>query len=144
MVLVAATVAGGLGLPDGPELLAKIWVAQVGRVPLLLLDADNDEAAKLEAALMFAVGDFRDAAPVAYRVLEVERDPNAGIERAEQAFHSAVADRRNLETGRARRMGGGAADGLAHPSLEGRDDPRAKKAPAMLADAPHVSRQVPG
>jgi hypothetical protein len=38
-----------------------------------LLDADNDEAAKLEAALLFAVGDFRDAAPVAYRVLEVER-----------------------------------------------------------------------
>jgi glycogen phosphorylase len=27
-------------LPDGPELLAKIWVAQVGRVPLLLLDSD--------------------------------------------------------------------------------------------------------
>jgi starch phosphorylase len=26
--------------PDGPELLAKIWVAQVGRVPLLLLDSD--------------------------------------------------------------------------------------------------------
>ncbi|MBO0844834.1 MAG: alpha-glucan family phosphorylase [Nocardioides sp.] len=27
-------------LPDGPELLACIWVAQVGRVPLLLLDTD--------------------------------------------------------------------------------------------------------
>ena len=26
--------------PDGPDLLAKIWVAQVGRVPLLLLDSD--------------------------------------------------------------------------------------------------------
>ncbi len=29
-----------IALPDGPELLAKIWVAQVGRVPLLLLDSD--------------------------------------------------------------------------------------------------------
>ncbi|MGI8522558.1 MAG: alpha-glucan family phosphorylase [Nocardioides sp.] len=29
-----------LTVPDGPELLAKIWVAQVGRVPLLLLDTD--------------------------------------------------------------------------------------------------------
>jgi len=38
-----------------------------------LLDADTDHDAKLEAALMFAVGDFRDAAPVGYRVLEVER-----------------------------------------------------------------------
>ena len=27
-------------MPDGPDLLAKIWVAQVGRVPLLLLDSD--------------------------------------------------------------------------------------------------------
>jgi glycogen phosphorylase len=29
-----------IALPDGPDLLAKIWVAQVGRVPLLLLDSD--------------------------------------------------------------------------------------------------------
>ena len=27
-------------LPDGPELLARIWVASVGRVPLLMLDTD--------------------------------------------------------------------------------------------------------
>ena len=26
--------------PSGPELLAQIWVAQVGRVPLLMLDSD--------------------------------------------------------------------------------------------------------
>ncbi len=29
-----------IALPDGPDLLAQIWVAQVGRVPLLLLDSD--------------------------------------------------------------------------------------------------------
>jgi starch phosphorylase len=29
-----------IALPDGPELLAKIWVAHVGRIPLLLLDSD--------------------------------------------------------------------------------------------------------
>jgi glycogen phosphorylase len=29
-----------ISLPGGPDLLAKIWVAQVGRVPLLLLDSD--------------------------------------------------------------------------------------------------------
>ncbi|MFC7493656.1 MULTISPECIES: alpha-glucan family phosphorylase [unclassified Nocardioides] len=29
-----------IALPDGPELLARIWVASVGRVPLLMLDAD--------------------------------------------------------------------------------------------------------
>jgi len=29
-----------LSLPDGPDLLARIWVASVGRVPLLLLDTD--------------------------------------------------------------------------------------------------------
>ncbi|HEX3295281.1 MAG TPA: alpha-glucan family phosphorylase, partial [Nocardioides sp.] len=29
-----------IAMPGGPELLAKIWVAQVGRVPLLLLDSD--------------------------------------------------------------------------------------------------------
>ncbi|UAL28391.1 alpha-glucan family phosphorylase [Nocardioides rotundus] len=30
-------------LPDGPDLVARIWVAQVGRVPLLLLDSDVEE-----------------------------------------------------------------------------------------------------
>jgi starch phosphorylase len=29
-----------ISLPDGPDLLARIWVAHVGRVPLLLLDSD--------------------------------------------------------------------------------------------------------
>ncbi len=29
-------------MPDGRQLTARIWVAQVGRVPLLLLDADNE------------------------------------------------------------------------------------------------------
>ncbi len=29
-----------IALPDGPELMARIWVAQVGRIPLLLLDSD--------------------------------------------------------------------------------------------------------
>ena len=29
-----------MGLPDGKRLAARIWVAQVGRVPLLLLDSD--------------------------------------------------------------------------------------------------------
>src|SRR6476620_1785965 len=29
-----------ISLPDGPDLLAQIWVASVGRVPLLLLDSD--------------------------------------------------------------------------------------------------------
>lgn len=29
-----------IALPDGPELLARIWVASVGRVPLLMLDTD--------------------------------------------------------------------------------------------------------
>ena len=29
-----------IALPDGPELLARIWVANVGRVPLLMLDTD--------------------------------------------------------------------------------------------------------
>ncbi|MFC4783682.1 alpha-glucan family phosphorylase [Nocardioides sp. MAHUQ-72] len=29
-----------ISLPDGPDLLARIWVASVGRVPLLLLDSD--------------------------------------------------------------------------------------------------------
>ncbi|MEZ5193978.1 MAG: alpha-glucan family phosphorylase [Nocardioides sp.] len=31
-----------LALPDGPDLVARIWVAHVGRVPLLLLDSDID------------------------------------------------------------------------------------------------------
>ncbi len=30
----------GIAMPDGPELLARIWVASVGRVPLLMLDTD--------------------------------------------------------------------------------------------------------
>lgn len=29
-----------VALPDGPELIARIWVARVGRVPLLMLDTD--------------------------------------------------------------------------------------------------------
>lgn len=29
-----------IALPDGPDLLARIWVASVGRVPLLMLDTD--------------------------------------------------------------------------------------------------------
>ena len=29
-----------ISMPDGPDLLARIWVASVGRVPLLLLDSD--------------------------------------------------------------------------------------------------------
>ncbi len=32
-----------IALPDGPDLIAAIWVAQVGRVPLLLLDSDIEE-----------------------------------------------------------------------------------------------------
>jgi starch phosphorylase len=30
-------------MPDGPDLLARIWVASVGRVPLLLLDTDFED-----------------------------------------------------------------------------------------------------
>jgi starch phosphorylase len=30
-------------LPDGPDLVARIWVAHVGRVPLLLLDSDVED-----------------------------------------------------------------------------------------------------
>jgi glycogen phosphorylase len=33
-----ATIA--IRMPDGPDLLARIWVARVGRVPLLMLDTD--------------------------------------------------------------------------------------------------------
>ena len=29
-----------IALPDGPDLIARIWVASVGRVPLLMLDTD--------------------------------------------------------------------------------------------------------
>ncbi len=32
-----------IALPGGPELAARIWIAQVGRVPLLLLDTDIEE-----------------------------------------------------------------------------------------------------
>lgn len=32
-----------IALPGGPELVAYIWIAQVGRVSLLLLDTDNEE-----------------------------------------------------------------------------------------------------
>ncbi|WP_221584904.1 alpha-glucan family phosphorylase [Microbacterium sp. G2-8] len=32
-----------ISLPGGPELVAKIWVAQVGRVPLLMLDTDVEQ-----------------------------------------------------------------------------------------------------
>ena len=32
-----------IAMPDGPDLLARIWVASVGRVPLLLLDSDVED-----------------------------------------------------------------------------------------------------
>ncbi|MFN2517758.1 MAG: alpha-glucan family phosphorylase, partial [Jatrophihabitantaceae bacterium] len=44
-----APVRIGLALPEGRTLWAQVWVAQVGRVPLLLLDSDieeNDTAAR--------------------------------------------------------------------------------------------------
>jgi starch phosphorylase len=34
-----------IAMPDGAELVARIWVASVGRVPLLLLDSDVEENA---------------------------------------------------------------------------------------------------
>ena len=37
-----------LGLPDHRELAAQVWLAQVGRVPLLLLDTDVEENADTE------------------------------------------------------------------------------------------------
>lgn len=37
------TVLVGLALPDGAQLSARIWIAQVGRIPLLLLDSDIPE-----------------------------------------------------------------------------------------------------
>jgi starch phosphorylase len=36
-----------IGLPGGKELAARIWIAQVGRVPLLLLDTDVSQNAEL-------------------------------------------------------------------------------------------------
>jgi starch phosphorylase len=65
-----------LGLPGGRTLNAQVWVAQVGRVPLLLLDSDvedNDDAARqvtdrlygggqehrLEQELLLGVGGVR-------------------------------------------------------------------------------------
>jgi starch phosphorylase len=38
----------GVGVPGGGKLSAQIWVAQVGRVPLLLLDSDVEENAPAE------------------------------------------------------------------------------------------------
>ena len=37
-----------LGLPEGREMVAQVWLAQVGRVPLLLLDTDIEENADSE------------------------------------------------------------------------------------------------
>ena len=37
-----------IGIPDGRSITARIWVAQVGRVPLLLLDSDVEENAAPE------------------------------------------------------------------------------------------------
>ena len=37
-----------LGIPGGRRITARIWVAQVGRVPLLLLDSDVEENAQAE------------------------------------------------------------------------------------------------
>ncbi|HEY9264093.1 MAG TPA: alpha-glucan family phosphorylase, partial [Mycobacterium sp.] len=37
------TVLVGLALPDGAQLFARVWIAQVGRIPLLLLDSDIPE-----------------------------------------------------------------------------------------------------
>jgi starch phosphorylase len=38
----------GVGLPGGRELRAQVWRAQVGRVPLLMLDSDVDDNAATE------------------------------------------------------------------------------------------------
>ena len=38
----------GVALPGGRELIAQIWVAQVGRVPLLMLDSDVEDNATAE------------------------------------------------------------------------------------------------
>ncbi|MCE1180562.1 MAG: alpha-glucan family phosphorylase [Micrococcales bacterium] len=48
-----------LGLPDGRLLRAHIWKAQVGRVPLLMLDSDvaeNDEAARTVTDRLYGGG----------------------------------------------------------------------------------------
>ncbi|MER7797441.1 alpha-glucan family phosphorylase [Microbacterium sp. NPDC096154] len=37
-----STATISIAMPDGPDLRARIWVAQVGRVPLLMLDTDVD------------------------------------------------------------------------------------------------------
>ncbi len=37
----------GIGLPGGRQMSARIWIAQVGRVPLLLLDSDEKTNAEL-------------------------------------------------------------------------------------------------
>ena len=53
----AATVS--IGLPAGRELRAHVWVAQVGRVPLLLLDSQvdtNDEAARAVTDRLYGGG----------------------------------------------------------------------------------------
>jgi starch phosphorylase len=72
----AAPVRIGLPLPEGRTLWAQVWVAQIGRVPLLLLDSDiedNDAAARqvtdrlyggerehrLEQELLLGVGGVR-------------------------------------------------------------------------------------
>jgi starch phosphorylase len=38
----------GVGLPGGRELRAQVWKAQVGRVPLLMLDSDVDDNGPIE------------------------------------------------------------------------------------------------
>src|SRR5439155_12250600 len=43
-----APVKVGVGLPGGGTLKAQIWLAQVGRVPLLLLDSDIEDNAPAE------------------------------------------------------------------------------------------------
>ncbi|MBB3038857.1 alpha-glucan family phosphorylase [Hoyosella altamirensis] len=40
-----------LALPGGADLYARVWVAQVGRVPLLLLDSDDDRNEEAERNL---------------------------------------------------------------------------------------------
>jgi starch phosphorylase len=48
-----------VGLPGGRRLVAQVWKAQVGRVPLLLLDSDvedNDESARLVTDRLYGGG----------------------------------------------------------------------------------------
>ncbi|MGK5531172.1 alpha-glucan family phosphorylase [Streptomyces sp. URMC 129] len=40
-----------LALPDGGDLFARVWVARVGRVPLLLLDSDDERNTPADRAL---------------------------------------------------------------------------------------------